>query len=862
MRKYLIYSTLATTGIIAIFIIYLSIYGLKTERFNTLIIDRIKTIDSKLSLDIDEVFLKLDLKEKSVNISTINANLYLDKEFINLSRIDLNLNILKFLKKENSIKTIKISTKKNKIKKITNFLNVYKFSLPRLIIYKQIEDGFLEATLDINFNENNESKIAYNLLGKITEGKVNVLNNTKIEDINFNFIIRDNKYIFKKTSFNYKGVDFNSEEILVEKLEDEYEVKGTLLNKKGLIDLNYFSNFVNFDLNFLENKNVLIDSNNKFKFKINSKKKIKNFELISKINFKEIFINKKIQNLIFLKNGNIYSEYKQNDLEVIIDSGYAFLKDNYKNSEKDNIKIKIVKKKNQDFKVEAYVNNENNSINSGEFSNYFKNSNKIIKDQDITFGSTNEITFTINKKNKVKDLKLKSMLNLKKIIINYKSTRLNKIFPNYENIVKIKSNLIDIDFSKNKTRIFIDGNYSFNNRYDTFNSEILKNKNDIIFNSRVQVVANPIAFDDINYKKEKNIFSEISINAKLLENKIIKFKEIILLENKNIFSLSNLYLSNDYKIIDLDKLELNYLNESKKLNQVSITKNDKKFKLNSLNFDGKYFVKNLIKGSSTKNNILKRFKNFNSEIILNFNEFLIDDKNYLKNIRGNIVIEKNKIKYGNISAKINNQHDFNLNIKTNSKNDKITNLIIDNPEPFMKHYKFIKGFDEGKLSYNSVEKDGFSKSKLNIYDFKVKKVPVLAKILTLASLQGIADVLTGEGIRFNDFEMDYETQRNLTEIKEMYAIGPAISILMSGFIEKEKSISLRGTLVPATTVNKTIAKIPLIGKLLVGNKTGEGVFGVSFKIKGPPKNLRTTVNPIKTLTPRFITRTLEKLKKN
>jgi len=30
----------------------------------------------------------------------------------------------------------------------------------------------------------------------------------------------------------------------------------------------------------------------------------------------------------------------------------------------------------------------------------------------------------------------------------------------------------------------------------------------------------------------------------------------------------------------------------------------------------------------------------------------------------------------------------------------------------------------------------------------------------------------------------------------------------------------------------------------------------------PPKDLETTVNPIKTLTPRFITRTLEKIKKN
>ena len=99
-------------------------------------------------------------------------------------------------------------------------------------------------------------------------------------------------------------------------------------------------------------------------------------------------------------------------------------------------------------------------------------------------------------------------------------------------------------------------------------------------------------------------------------------------------------------------------------------------------------------------------------------------------------------------------------------------------------------------------------------------------------------------------------------IDEMYAIGPAVSIMMDGYIQSKKSVSLRGTLVPATTINKAIGTIPILGKILVGSKTGEGVFGVSFKIKGPPKNLETTVNPIKTLTPRFITRTLEKIQKN
>ena len=85
---------------------------------------------------------------------------------------------------------------------------------------------------------------------------------------------------------------------------------------------------------------------------------------------------------------------------------------------------------------------------------------------------------------------------------------------------------------------------------------------------------------------------------------------------------------------------------------------------------------------------------------------------------------------------------------------------------------------------------------------------------------------------------------------------------MSGYTEIGKLVSLRGTLVPATTINKTIASIPILGDVLVGKKIGEGVFGVSFKIKGPPKKLQTNVNPIKTLTPRFITRTLEKIKKN
>ena len=61
-------------------------------------------------------------------------------------------------------------------------------------------------------------------------------------------------------------------------------------------------------------------------------------------------------------------------------------------------------------------------------------------------------------------------------------------------------------------------------------------------------------------------------------------------------------------------------------------------------------------------------------------------------------------------------------------------------------------------------------------------------------------------------------------------------------------------------MDKLLAKIPVIGNIIIPKEIGEGLFGVSFKIKGPPGKVKTTINPIKTLTPRFITKALEKSK--
>ena len=362
-----------------------------------------------------------------------------------------------------------------------------------------------------------------------------------------------------------------------------------------------------------------------------------------------------------------------------------------------------------------------------------------------------------------------------------------------------------------------------------------------------------------NTEKKKNKKASIKIDGILNSNKSIFFNEISLIENDNSIFIKDLDLDNQFKISDIGLLKLDYKNYNKIYNQVYLKKNKNYYILEGNSFDASKIIDQIMEAKDDDSSI---FSNLNSKINLKIKKTYIDDLYFINNLTGKINYKDNEISNLHIESVFPNNKKLKLSIKTNKKNEKITTFFTGYPKPLVRRYKFIKGFDEGYLDFHSIKKDGASNSLLIIDNFKVKEVPIFAKLLSLASLQGIADLLTGEGIRFTDFEMKFANKKGLMTIEEMYAIGPAVSILMDGYIETKQLVSLRGTLVPATTINRSIASIPLLGKILIGDKTGEGVFGVSFKIKGAPKNLKTSVNPIKTLTPRFITRTLEKIKKD
>jgi len=479
--------------------------------------------------------------------------------------------------------------------------------------------------------------------------------------------------------------------------------------------------------------------------------------------------------------------------------------------------------------------------------------------EKVRFNTENDIYFNINKKLKIKDLTIQSNVNLDQLVIKNDFINLKSYLPNLEELTNFENHKIKINYDKEKLDIRGKGKISVKDKFDTINYEVIKNNDKFVFNTKLNFKNRKLLLELLNYEKKEKSDASIEIKGNFKKNSSINFDLISLKEKNNIILFKNLNLSKDFKLTSIDSFKFNYLNNKKIRNQLFLKKSNSNYSIEGQSFDATKLI-NKIMGSDDENSNL--FNNFNSKISLKINKTYIDKFNFIENLSGVLNFKNNKIDDLDLKSSFSNNKTISLLIKTNDKQEQITKLLTDYPKPLIKRYDFIKGFEEGFLVYQSVKKDGISNGLLTIENFKVKEIPIFAKILSLASLQGLADLLTGEGVRFDDFEMKFSSKKKLTTIDEMYATGPAVSILIDGYIESEKLISLRGTLVPATTINKIIASIPLLGNILVGKKTGEGVFGVSFKIKGEPKKIKTTVNPIKTLTPRFITRILEKNKKN
>ncbi len=178
-------------------------------------------------------------------------------------------------------------------------------------------------------------------------------------------------------------------------------------------------------------------------------------------------------------------------------------------------------------------------------------------------------------------------------------------------------------------------------------------------------------------------------------------------------------------------------------------------------------------------------------------------------------------------------------------------LTADDAGAVLRAFNLFDNMAGGKLTLTAAldRPDGAVVGELRVDDYTLVEAPLLAKLLSVASITGVIELLKGKGLPFRRLVFPFTKRADSFDIEDARAFGPAMGFTLEGRVDlAADSVELNGTLVPAYTLNSVLGKLPLLGNILVGEKGG-GVFAVTYRVSGPLDNPEIRVNPLSALAP-------------
>ena len=250
------------------------------------------------------------------------------------------------------------------------------------------------------------------------------------------------------------------------------------------------------------------------------------------------------------------------------------------------------------------------------------------------------------------------------------------------------------------------------------------------------------------------------------------------------------------------------------------------------------------------------FKSGKVEATIAVDELILREDASLTN--ANISIETNEegVQKGFVTGTIGPERGLEATLDATS-GQQVVELLADDAGWVLKTLSQVDYLEGGAMRLNGrfTEEEGFAD--INIRSVRLKNAPLLAQIFSLASLQGLTDVLSGEGVLFTNIEAPIKLREGRIEIDGARASGPAMGLTVRGWVGAEsRELGLDGVVVPSFGVNSALGGIPIIGDLFVSRR-GEGVFAVVYNVRGNLERARVAINPLSAVTPGFLRRIME-----
>ncbi|MBX9845723.1 MAG: DUF3971 domain-containing protein [Xanthobacteraceae bacterium] len=142
---------------------------------------------------------------------------------------------------------------------------------------------------------------------------------------------------------------------------------------------------------------------------------------------------------------------------------------------------------------------------------------------------------------------------------------------------------------------------------------------------------------------------------------------------------------------------------------------------------------------------------------------------------------------------------------------------------------------------------------INISSFQIRGEGALDQVVA-GQPNGVQ---RADNIEFSQARADFTRVPGRMSIRDGVLRGPILGATVDGNIDYARDqVNVRGTLVPLYGLNNMFGQIPVLG-LFLGGGSNEGIFGITYEVRGSTGNPKPVVNPISAIAPGIVRKFFE-----
>lgn len=146
---------------------------------------------------------------------------------------------------------------------------------------------------------------------------------------------------------------------------------------------------------------------------------------------------------------------------------------------------------------------------------------------------------------------------------------------------------------------------------------------------------------------------------------------------------------------------------------------------------------------------------------------------------------------------------------------------------------------------------------LVVRDFEVRNEVVLTELDERSGGNVRIAAARRGALQFSKLSLPFSVDDSYVLIGDALIKGPELGASAQGQIRKiDGRMDIGGTIIPAYALNAALGEVPVLGQLLTGGK-GEGIFGLTYALKGTMRDPQFLVNPVSAIAPGILRRLFE-----